>query len=57
MGDPTGTGNNNTRRTLRFTINGVTKSLKQWTQVAGLNYGTVTSRIKRGVNIQEALSK
>lgn len=37
--------NNNTRRTIKVTIDGVTKSLKQWSNTLGVNYKSVNSRV------------
>lgn len=47
---------NNRSSNLRFELNGVTKTLKQWTEEYGLNYHTVYCRIKRGVPLAQALT-
>lgn len=46
---------NNRRSNIFFTIDGETKTLKQWCDLKGLNYKTVHARIKRGVPFLEAL--
>lgn len=47
----------NTRRTVRVTINGVTKCLKDWCSVLGRDYITVIRRRKRGWTNERALSE
>lgn len=47
---------NNTRRNIKVSIDGEVKTLKQWSKINGLNYGTVSSRIKRGWTPIEALT-
>lgn len=39
---------NNTRRNINVEINGEVHTLKQWTEIFGLKYGTIASRVKRG---------
>lgn len=39
---------NNQRRNIRVTIEGVTKTLKQWTEDLGVSYIVVYHRIRRG---------
>jgi len=46
----------NTRRTQRATINGETNLVMVWCEKFGINYGTVTSRIYRGMTAEEALT-
>ena len=45
----------NRRSNRNYTINGVTKCLKEWCEVLGLNYRTVYSRLHYGWTIIEAL--
>lgn len=40
-----------------FTINGVTKCLAEWVEIKKLCYNTVFNRLKRGHDIETALSK
>lgn len=48
--------NKNTRRTKIYTINGVTKCLKDWCKLYNIAYGTVLSRLnKLNWTIEEAL--
>lgn len=46
---------NNTRRNINVELNGETHTLKQWTEILGLKYGTIASRVKRGWNPVDAL--
>lgn len=48
--------NRNTRRNRYFTINGVTKCLKDWCIQYNVPYSTVQHRLKQGSTIEEALS-
>lgn len=48
--------NRNTRRNRYFTINGVTKCLKDWCIQYNVPYSTVRHRLKQGSTIEEALS-
>lgn len=49
---------NNTRRTIRVTIDGETKSLKQWSEVYGMDYKLVNSRVSvLGWSPVDALTK
>lgn len=47
----------NKETSLRFTINGITKVLKDWCLEYNRDYTTVRTRLKRGMNIVEALTK
>ena len=48
----------NTRGNKRFTMNGVTKSLVEWSEVSGISYGCLQSRIYRnGMTIEEAIKR
>ena len=47
---------NNTRRNINVTWNGQTHTLKQWTEILGINYGTISSRVLRGWDPIKALS-
>lgn len=38
----------NTRRAIFLTVNGETKSLREWSEIAGLRYQTLHSRMQRG---------
>lgn len=48
--------NNNRRNTLKYTIDGVTKTLAEWCREYSQNYIFVYLRIKRGKNIKDALT-
>lgn len=45
----------NTRNTVRTTYKGETKCIREWSELTGLNYGTLHSRIKRGWPIDRAI--
>lgn len=45
------TQRNNKRTTIKITINNITRSLKQWCNMLGLNYSMVYSRYRAGKNI------
>lgn len=50
--------NNNKRTSRMITIGGVVKTMKQWSEVYGINYATLQSRIdKLGLNPIDALTK
>ena len=46
---------NNRRNNIAVTIDGVTKSLSQWSRQSGIAYRTILCRLKRGVNPKEAV--
>lgn len=46
---------NNRRNNILFTIDGETKTLKQWCEQLNLKYKTVHARIKRGWTIESSL--
>ena len=46
---------NNTHRNINVEIDGETHTLKQWTEILGLKYGTIASRVKRGWDPVNAL--
>lgn len=49
--------NCNTRRSSRnIELNGVTKTLQQWSELTGINYATIIGRIKRKWPIEKALT-
>lgn len=48
---------NNTRRTHFVTLNGETKSLKEWSDYYNINYKTVRDRLFRGWTYEDALTK
>ena len=48
--------NNNTRRTIKITINGLTKSLKEWCGYLDLNYNTIYRKYRLNENIEELFS-
>lgn len=41
--------------TLNLTLNGVTKTVKEWADERGLNYKALWSRLNRGLSVEEAL--
>jgi hypothetical protein len=45
----------NTHRTSLLTINGVTRPMLEWDEMAGLRLGTVKQRLRRGWPIEEVL--
>lgn len=47
---------NNTRRNIEVELNGETHTLKQWTEILGLKYGTIVSRVARGWDPVDALT-
>lgn len=47
---------NNTRRNKYVTIDGQTHTIAEWCDITGINYGTLKSRVKRGLT-QQFLSK
>ena len=47
----------NTRRTLKFTINNVEKSLREWCEIYGVPYARVVQRVKAGWDIKDALTR
>lgn len=49
------TQNNNRRDTLLVTIDGVTKSIADWSVHLGIKSGTVYSRVRKGMDAAEAL--
>lgn len=49
--------NRNTRTTVKITVDGETKSLSDWCEINGINYNTAHTRIARGWNPAEAVSK
>ncbi len=48
---------NNTRRNIFVEIDGNTHTLKEWCEKLSLNYGTVSSRVRRGWSPQDAILK
>ena len=48
---------NNTRRNHYVTLNGITKTLKEWSEFYNINYRTVRDRLVRGWNYYDALTK
>lgn len=48
---------NNTRRNKFITYSGKTMTLKQWSREVGINYATLTGRLRRGWTSEEALKK
>lgn len=47
---------NNTRRNIVVNYNNETHTLKEWCTILGLNYGTISSRVKRGWSPEDALT-
>lgn len=48
---------NNTRRNIRISYNGEVHTLKEWSEITGIKYGTLCSRIYRGWDIEKALTR
>ena len=48
---------NNKRSTLALTVNGETRTLKEWSEITGINYDTMVSRVKAGKSPEDVLSK
>lgn len=49
--------NQNRCTTLFYTLDGVTMNLQQWCDCYGMKRGTVEGRLKRGLDIKEALTR
>lgn len=49
--------NNNQRRTIRLTYEGVTKNLTEWAELMGVNYNTLHHRYRRGYSIEQILKE
>lgn len=49
------TQNNNTRRNIYITYNGVTMTLSQWTEKLNLSYMKIYKRLKKGQPFEEAI--
>lgn len=47
---------NNTRRNVRIEHNGEIHTMKEWSEILGINYGTLQSRIERGWSYEKALT-
>lgn len=47
---------NNTRRNINIEFQNETHTMKEWSEILGINYGTIQSRIYRGWTIERALS-
>jgi hypothetical protein len=47
---------NNKRNNRYITFNGETKSLAEWSDATGINYGTLKDRLNKGWTIEEALT-
>lgn len=48
---------NNTRRSVQFTVNGITKSITDWAKDLRMSQNTIRKRIKMGVPIEEILRR
>lgn len=46
---------NNRSTNVNLTLNGETHNIKQWSEMFGISYGTVWSRLKRGWSLEKAL--
>lgn len=46
---------NNKRTNVYFTYNGITKTIKQWSEIFNISYKTVTTRMYRGYPLAECL--
>lgn len=47
----------NQRTNRRLTMNGETRTLSEWVEITGINDATIRSRLKRGWNVERALSE
>ncbi len=47
---------NNTRRNIVIEFRGETHTMKEWSEILGMNYGTISSRIANGWPYEKALS-
>ena len=47
---------NNMRRNVRFTFDGVTKTLRQWSRTTGISSGSLEARIKLGWDVERMLT-
>lgn len=48
---------NNTRRNINVEHNGELHTLKEWSEIIGIKYGTLVSRISRGWDAEKALTR
>ncbi len=48
---------NNKRATIKLTLDGITRSLSEWSNIKGVSYTAVISRYKRGVSLPDLFSK
>src|SRR5208282_964998 len=48
---------NNTRSVRFIEINGVTRSVTDWCEIKGINYGTLRTRTDRGMDLKQAILK
>lgn len=48
---------NNTSRNRYLTFNGETHTIAEWAKILGISYGTLSSRIKRGWTITDAVER
>ena len=47
---------NNTRKTLRITFNGETRTFVEWCEITGLSYEKLRCRLRRGWSVEKALT-
>lgn len=47
---------NNTRRNIMMELNGEVHTMKEWSELLGINYGTLQSRVSRGWPHERALT-
>lgn len=48
---------NNTRATRHLTLDGITHTLTEWAEIAGMNLATLHSRLKKGYSLHLAITK
>ena len=48
---------NNTSYNHRITYNGVTRTMKEWTEITGISYYALNNRIRRGWSIERMLTE
>lgn len=47
--------NNNLRSNRRITIDGVTHTISEWSEIVGINRGTISSRLRKGMTEEDAV--
>lgn len=48
---------NNRRNTPKYEINGISKTMSEWSEYTGIPRSTIYNRMKKGLSLEEALFK